>query len=1302
MSKLISSLVFLTLIPGAAVAQIIPDSSLGAENSVVESSGNRETINGGAIRDANLFHSFQEFNVEALRSAYFTNPDGIANIFSRVTGNNISDIQGVLGVLGNANLYLINPNGILFGENARLDVNGSFFATTADSVLFDNGFEFSAVNPDAPPLLTIDIPIGLKFRDNPGDIVNRSNANGIGLSVNEGENISLIGGNVSVGNGGRIFAPGGRIELGGLVETGIIKIADDSSLNFPNGIARGDISIMDGSILFVASGNGGSIEVNAKNFKLINGSALIGGIFIDQGSVEAQSGDIVINLTEDLVLDGLGSEGITFIANNNFGTGNAGSIDISARHITFNNGGNVGSISNGQGNIGKIELTATGNISFDGIKGAQNSGVFSVVNEQGTGDIGEIKLTAQNLSLTNGAQIQSLVAGEGDSGIINIDTSDSISVEGTGIRESDNETLSTFPSTIFSGVINGTGSSGSINLTSKNLSLSNSGQIRASTAGKGNAGNIEITANNISIDGQGNIERILSGIRSNVLGDAEGTGGRIKLTTDDLSIRNGGSISAGTNSQGDAGNIIIDAKNTVSITGGNKGFRSGILAQVLPEGVGNGGSIEIKTDQFSLTNGAILTTSSAGQGDAGNIFFLVTNTFVAANGSLINSNIGSPQGVPTAGKVGNIIVQAKEVSFTDGAQLQAGIFSGARGASGIVSVKAEDSISFTGENTGIFSNTEAGAVGNGSDIQLSASSIFLGDGAGLVAENSGEGNGGNIKINTANFSLDFSLVSTSNNGQGDGGDIDITTGSISAINQTFITAINLAQGNAGEIEIDAANFALVDHAILSTSSLGQGNAGNIMINATNTFIVDNQSVISSNIGSPSKIPAVGKVGSINIEARKIALSNRAQIQAGLFSGAIGEPGIISLTAIESISFTGTRTGIFSNNDPRSFGDASDTKVSAPEISLGDGALINASIGGDGQGGSVTLQTEQLTLNNGSQIISSTLGDSDAGSLIISATDSIELIGFREGSGRSGLNTTATMGRGKGGDIEVFTNKLIIRDGATISASNFPSIEGLREPGTGEAGSVRIEANNLTLENGGRINAATQAGNEGNINLKVAEDIILRDNSFISARALKEATGGNIDIDSRFIIAFPNQNNDIIASAEQGTGGKIDLTAEAIFGIEERPLNPRTNDINASSQFGLDGSINITRPDVDPTSGLLELTQEVVDPAKLIAQNVCTQTADSKFVDIGKGGLPQNPQDRLAEDFIEVGLVAPIITSSETTESTRARIEIKPKRTRKPPAQGWIFHDNGIVELVAYNPNQVGEQRTWDNHRGCQN
>ncbi len=162
---------------GTARAQITPDTSLGAESSVVtpnvEIRGTpSDRIDGGAIRGNNLFHSFSDFNINPGRGAYFSNPSGIANILSRVTEGNPSNIGGTLGVLGNGNLFFANPNGVIFGPNARLDVSGSFFASTADSFIFDNGFEFSASNPQAPPLLTVNIPVGLRFRENPGSISN--------------------------------------------------------------------------------------------------------------------------------------------------------------------------------------------------------------------------------------------------------------------------------------------------------------------------------------------------------------------------------------------------------------------------------------------------------------------------------------------------------------------------------------------------------------------------------------------------------------------------------------------------------------------------------------------------------------------------------------------------------------------------------------------------------------------------------------------------------------------------------------------------------------------------------------------------------------------------------------------------------------------------------------------------------------------------------------------------------------------------------------------------------------------------
>ncbi|MFW5766152.1 MAG: filamentous hemagglutinin N-terminal domain-containing protein, partial [Coleofasciculus sp.] len=130
------------------VAQVIPDDTLGAESSVVTPDVIREIlsdrIDGGATRGANLFHSFLEFNIGEGRGVYFANPDGIENILSRVTGDNVSTILGRLGVLGEANLFLLNPNGILFGANASLDIEGSFLGTTANSFTFPDGSEFSA------------------------------------------------------------------------------------------------------------------------------------------------------------------------------------------------------------------------------------------------------------------------------------------------------------------------------------------------------------------------------------------------------------------------------------------------------------------------------------------------------------------------------------------------------------------------------------------------------------------------------------------------------------------------------------------------------------------------------------------------------------------------------------------------------------------------------------------------------------------------------------------------------------------------------------------------------------------------------------------------------------------------------------------------------------------------------------------------------------------------------------------------------------------------------------------------------
>ena len=187
-----------------AIAQLIPDATLGSENSIanpqVINGLPSDQIDGGAIRGSNLLHSFQEFNVGEGRGVYFANPNGIERIITRVTGGNTSQILGNLGVLGNADLFLLNPNGIIFGSNARLDLNGSFIGSTASSIRFALGIEFSATNPQAPPLLNINIPLGLQYGTNPGAMINRSSDRTIEptLQVAPGRTFALVGGDVLV------------------------------------------------------------------------------------------------------------------------------------------------------------------------------------------------------------------------------------------------------------------------------------------------------------------------------------------------------------------------------------------------------------------------------------------------------------------------------------------------------------------------------------------------------------------------------------------------------------------------------------------------------------------------------------------------------------------------------------------------------------------------------------------------------------------------------------------------------------------------------------------------------------------------------------------------------------------------------------------------------------------------------------------------------------------------------------------------------------------------------------------------
>ncbi len=1069
-------------------AQITPDNSLGAESSTVGQPNQAingipinqiDQINGGARRGGNLFHSFGEFNVNAGRAAYFSNPDGVANILTRVTGVNRSNILGTLGVLGNANLFLINPNGIFFGPNSSLDVRGSFLGSSANSLLFDNGFEFSATNPQAPPLLTVNIPVGLRFRDNPEEIrvqgfgqtagLNGASSgfNNPTLEVPAGQNLTLVGGNVNL-DGGVLQATGGRVQLGGLTAPGTVGINANQTLSFPDGVQRGDVSLTNRAGINVIANQlgGGSININARNIGISGESLLSAGIADSLGTVNNPAGNITLNAT----------------------------VETRINQSRLENNVNTGTI----GNSGNFDIT---------------TGSFI---------------------LTNQAQLDASNFGQGESGDINI-------------------------------------RAGSVLLDNARLEASNPGQ-------------------------------------------------------------------------GNAGNVTVQAKDTISL----------------------------------------------------------------ANFSFIFSNVGSRQGVPATGNVGNILLDGRVVSLTDTSQLQAGFFANAQGNPGSVSIQARESVSFTGQNTGIFANVDPGGLGDGSDVQISAESFSLKDGAVLITANAGRGNGGDIAIDVGSLSLtNGSVISSRTSGEGNAGNVNIQArnlvevlgteepGKSSDINADVSPG---ATGNAGDLTIDTKKLVIRSSQVGSTTS-GKGNAGNVRVNATESVEVSGKVFGSpSASGQPTRNPAglfaqvnitgEGKGGNLTIDTPRLSVGDGARVQVATFGQ--GDAGNLLIRASDIDVYETANANFFPGGIFAGFQVDEDEQRVPPR---------------GGNGGTLTIETDRLRVRDGGRVSATTQGQGNAGTLRIRAKDSVEVFGLSPNNRYiSEISAGATPeSTGTGGSLIINTGKLIVRDRGTVT---------VRSENTQRAGNLEITARTINLENQGSLTATTNSGDGGDITLNVRDYLLLRGNSEISTSAGGNGNGGNIRIDAPFIIAFP-RNNDITANAGNGSGGQVringirfginPLSAADLRRLRPNDLEPRqlpTSDITAISRDNpsLGGNVQVTSPDVDPSRGLVELPETVSDRTQQIAQNPCKQGFGNEFVVTGRGGLPTTPNEALSSDNVRVDLLQPVVSTANSRSGT-IKSATNPTTTRVP-AQGWIFNDKGQVVLTAYDPTNTGSQRPFSTAAAC--
>ena len=626
------ALVFVGTLRGVndcAKAQIIPDNTLEDESSVVMPlipNSPVEQITGGATRGANLFHSFQEFNVNNGQAAYFQSPTGIENIISRVTGGNHSEILGRLGVLGNANLFLINPNGIIFGPNARLNIGGSFVATTANAIGFSNQGFFNATAPNLPPVLTVN-PSALLFNQIVSQPITNQSVAGLQLPANR--SLLLVGGDVNL-EGGKLIAPSGRVQLGGLAEAGKVGLIVDGNnlgLSFPVGVRLSDISLTNKAVIDASFNGSGDIQVQGRRVALTDSSEIV------TNTLESErGGTLAVRAAETVEVIG----GSRLLAETQ-GTGAAGDLTIETGRLIIQDGAQVaaGSFNGGQG--GTLSVRAAELVELRGTaKLANGEQVPSrlLTQAEGTGAAGDLRIETGQMTVRDGAQVSTSTRGSGQGGTLTVVAPKSVQLIGTS-KSADTPN----PSGLFAVTQGGSGKSGDLTIETGQLIVRDGAQVSTSTVGGGQqGGTLTISAkDSVQLIGTSANGQVRSGLLVGTTGS--GVAGDLRIETGQMTVQDRALVSVRTTpgSTGSGGSIIINNKQLNVLNGAEVNLSS--------EGSGNAGNLKVATRSIRLDNQALLSSNTtAGQGN----IFLRSGDLVLRRGSNITTNA---TGTATGGNI---------------------------------------------------------------------------------------------------------------------------------------------------------------------------------------------------------------------------------------------------------------------------------------------------------------------------------------------------------------------------------------------------------------------------------------------------------------------------------------------------------------------------------------------------------------------------------------------------------------------------------------------------------------------------
>ena len=649
-----------------AIAQVTSD---GITNTTVNQNGNNFTILNGIAKGDNLFHSFSNFSVPTGGSATFdlVNTPNITTIFSRVTGGNVSNIDGLIRTINSNNsvsLFLMNPSGIIFGQNAKLDIGGSFISTTANSIKFSDGSEFSAVNPTSPSMLTISVPIGLQIGSNPASISVQGNGHQLtaanpnvpvtssatptGLQVKPGQTLALIGGNLNF-TGGTLTAKQGQVATAAIAsgQVGLTASAQGWDFDYSGVSSFRDVQLAQQSMLDASGIGGGRIQVQGANVSLTDGSTLLIQSFglLPGGGIQVRATDTVNiqgSTPNETIVSGLRT--------NQLGELGGGSIKIDTRRLSLQQGGEIRASNYAKGASSAVQINATDLLAVIGFTPLTRRNSNITTRSFGAGAGGAITITSGDMTLLDGGGFAALSFSTGKAGNVTANVDRTLFVKGT------EPTLVQRSGIASASVV--TGNAGQVLVNAQRINIQAGGGISSSASAQGNGGNLTVNASeSITVQGKGNALLDYSSIDASVIifdkafqrlynlpPVPSGSSGNLTLTTPLLNILDGGVVSVRNDGTGNAGNLLVNA-NTIDLN------RQGRITAATQSG--EGGNIYLQANSLILRHNSSITATASGSGNGGNVTINAPVIVGFENGDIIANAL--------AGRGGNIEITTQGI-----------------------------------------------------------------------------------------------------------------------------------------------------------------------------------------------------------------------------------------------------------------------------------------------------------------------------------------------------------------------------------------------------------------------------------------------------------------------------------------------------------------------------------------------------------------------------------------------------------------------------------------------------------------